>query len=825
MKVKFFGAFLTVGLVLTQPLCAAEPLVVDRDGASITGTTAEYAGMTLHGDYTIGTGASVTNLSSSGGTRLDIGPNEGDDVTMTITGGGQFVGSGTTQKSLDAIVIGCNGGKGKIVVQDVADPSDKKRNKSGWYYNNYTFGAMSWNLMLAEGASNASDTMDIVQIDTNAFFSIWCVSNKNTQVKARILFNGGTYYMHQRMFNSMFNPVAGSEIILEGINGNDVNIMRMSGGIYQLVGYATGSNTNGWLRFRGSGNVVLNGTGDTTASSRPGFTITERCSFEQSGDLIVKGYMGLRMGNVNVLPYSSSPGNVVLQDEGTSLDIRGKTVTVNGLLGCGVVSNGSTSAQGKLIVTSETDKLCSTMISKDLTWDNSGFGIECIKRGAGLILADSMPSAPKLTIEAGGVQTTSAATLETMKGQTVEFMGGTSLGVSAGVYTAVNTIFPAGGVYKKGNYAVSKFVPVTIASGAAYRAQAGDSMLYSPTVAAGGIVEKAGGGTLKLYDSDTAFAGTIRAMDGGTVKLVGLGDTNDFWRLTIKKSSASSKYTGIIQLAGIDLYDKDGVIAYDKTKMKQADFGKAANTLEAGEITAPVAVGTDMTGTHKDLKYLFDQVRGTYITCSNVVATLDNEGSWITIAFRLNAGHAAVKAFKLVKGYAGAETSLQAWSLESSPDGINWQVRSERSEGSMIYYNSSDGGVIVYDPMAGLVDNVSLGLAPTAVLRADSGATIDLSAVAEGDAPCGGIEFDYAQGGGTITRFEPVANGTLTITNWPDGTSIGGFELPLIFVSVGDLSNLSTWKVVVNGVEKENRIVFSGGKLCVAQKGFVMIVR
>ena len=787
----------------------AAELVVDCSGATAEGVTAEYTGITLHGDYTIGTGASITNLASANGTLLDIAPEEGDDVTMTVTGGGQFVGSGTAQNSPNAIVIGRNGGKGKIIVQDVAEPSDKNRNKSGYNHNNYTFGAMSWCLKLAADASDDADTMDILQIDTNAFFSIWSVSNLNTSVKARILFNGGTYYMHNRQSNRSFAPVLGSEIILEGINGNDVNIMRMEGKMLALTGYSS----DGYLRFRGSGNVILNGTGGNP-DLRPGLAVTENCLFEQGGDLKAKGNMILKLSTANKLPHGSSTGNVVLEDVGTALDMNGKKATVNGLLGCGSVSNGSTSAQATITVSNATDKLCSEMISKDLAWLDSKMGIQCIKKGAGLILADSMPSAPLLVIEEGGVQTTSAATLETMKGETVEFKEGTSLSVAAGFYTAKNTIF-------------HKSVPVSIAADGVYRAQDGDSTLYSPAVAAGGAVEKTGDGTLKIYDSDTAFAGTIRAY-GGTVKLAGLGDTNDFWRLTIMQSSRSAKENNqfLNELAGIDLYDASGALAYNKVKMRQADFGKAAQNLGYGEITVPT--GTEVYGGNSntnDLKYLFDNGRWSHITCSNVVAKLDDESSWFPITFRLSEGHPAVMAFKLVKGWNGQETTPQAWKLESSPDGINWQVRSEHLGGTKVSYDNDNGGLIVYDPYAGFADNVSTGLASTAVLRADSGATIDLSTVESGNAPCGGLEFDYAKGGGVITRFEPAPNGVLKIVNWPEDSNIGGFELPLTFGSVTGASNLSTWRLVVNGEQKSNLIAVVDGKICIQHKGTILIVR
>lgn len=783
---------------------AAEPLTVDRSGAAVIGEKLEYNGITLHGDYTIGAGASVTNV----GSYLEIGPDAGDNPVMTVKDGGQYTTKDEGQSSAKVIRFGQNGGAGKIVVSDVATPSDPKRNKSGWNYNNYTFGAMAWNLMLAEGASATSDTMDIVRIDTNAFFSVWCVSNRNTQVKARILFNGGTYYMHSRMRGPIFAPVPGSEIILEGVNGNDVDIMSMSSGLVNLVGY---KKNLGFLRFRGDNDVILNGTDSASGTMRPAFRLTECCKFEQKGDLVAKGFMKLLMDGSYRLPYGPETGKVILQDAGTLLDLSGTTVLVNGLQGCGSVTNASASTVATVVVSNATDTLCSELLSSDLKWCDSDFGVVCVKKGEGLLLADSMPSAPMLTIEAGGVKTTAAATPETMKGQVVEFKEGTTLTVAGGTYTAANTILPP-------------TVPVTIAAGATFRAQAGDSALNAPNVAVGGTVEKTGAGTLRIYDAATAFAGTICA-HGGTVKLSGRGDTNDFWRLTILQGVSTSvtvpENQYVRYLSDILLLDANDALAYSTSKMKQTTFGTAAKDLQPGEATVPE--GTEMSGSYTDLKYLFDNGRWSDVNFPTAFPKLEDETSWFPITFRLPTGHAAVHTFKLRHGWGGSEYTQQAWRLESSPDGVTWQTVSERLGGPTIGY--PDDGIIANDPKVRYADNVSIGLAETAVLRADAGATVDLSGVAEGSAPCGGLEVDYAQGGGTITRFEPVANGVLKIVNYPAGTSIGGYELPLTFGSTGDMSNLATWKLFVNGVEKSNGIDFVDGKIRIRKSGLMLIVQ
>ena len=60
---------------------------------------------------------------------------------------------------------------------------------------------------------------------------------------------------------------------------------------------------------------------------------------------------------------------------------------------------------------------------------------------------------------------------------------------------------------------------------------------------------------------------------------------------------------------------------------------------------------------------------------------------------------------------------------------------------------------------------------------------------------------------------------------WPEDADLGGYELPLIFGNVVGGSNLSTWKLVVDGEQKANRIALKDGKIRVLHKGTVLILR
>ncbi len=788
---------------------AATPLEVDRSGASIVGSTAEYADVVLHGDYVIGEGAAVTNV----GALLDVGPDAGDDATLTVRDGGQYVGVGGEQTSGRRMVVGRSGGRGKIVVSDV-----ERRDRPSWAENNSRFSSEAWNLSLSAGADASSDTMDIVQIDTNAFFSIGSVSNLNTAVKARILFNGGTYYQRHRC-SIPFSPVIGSEIILEATAGNDVHILRKAGMGYALVRYA---NSSGLLRFRGLGDVILEGAaGEGPASPlRPGFTLTECCRFEQSGDLVIAGTMAAQLDCDNVLPYGEGTGGVVLRDETSELrNINGRNAhRVNALLGRGMVSNSSESAALTFIFSNETDRVLSETISPSLTWLDSSGGYECVKYGSGAWLADSTPSVPKLTVAQGSVRVTADATADSMKGRAVEFRPGTSLSVEAGIWSPETT-------------SVHPQVAVSIAEGGTYRAT-GDSSLIGADIAPGATVEKAGGGTLTIYESDVPYAGTLRVL-GGTVRLSARGDSNDFWRLTIRQSSGSSSASKqhVEELACIGLFSAtDTTYSIGRLDTVEAAAGTPAGQLAPGSISIPAGVSWTASFTKDSrlasLAGLMDsQARYASYTFPDSVAKRDDESTWLPITIRLKEDHAPVDSFRLIYGWPDFDWCAQAWTLESSPDGSDgsWQVRAEHLAG-VVRRNAADG-CAASEYVAGYARQGAAGLAESSVLRVDGGATLDLGCVAEGSAPCGGLEFDCAMGGGTLTRFEPAPDGCLRIVNFPKGGDLGGYVLPLSFGSVLNASNLSSWKVVVNGEEKPRVLEWADGRIRVARKGIVIVVR
>ena len=90
----------------------------------------------------------------------------------------------------------------------------------------------------------------------------------------------------------------------------------------------------------------------------------------------------------------------------------------------------------------------------------------------------------------------------------------------------------------------------------------------------------------------------------------------------------------------------------------------------------------------------------------------------------------------------------------------------------------------------------------------------------------GRLEVDCAADSGSITRFTPAANGALYLVNVPAGQGLVGYEPPITIGAIGDEANFRTWKVYVNGVERnDHRVRWCNGKLTIRAKGLFIVVR
>jgi hypothetical protein len=111
-------------------------------------------------------------------------------------------------------------------------------------------------------------------------------------------------------------------------------------------------------------------------------------------------------------------------------------------------------------------------------------------------------------------------------------------------------------------------------------------------------------------------------------------------------------------------------------------------------------------------------------------------------------------------------------------------------------------------------------------VQVDEGGMLDLSAVPDANVSIKSITVDVPSGGGTITKFRPVADGVLNITGLA-GELPNRYALPLSLSNVTDVDNLKTWIVAVDGVVvRKTEVLYSDGVLSThTMTGLTIIVR
>jgi hypothetical protein len=110
------------------------------------------------------------------------------------------------------------------------------------------------------------------------------------------------------------------------------------------------------------------------------------------------------------------------------------------------------------------------------------------------------------------------------------------------------------------------------------------------------------------------------------------------------------------------------------------------------------------------------------------------------------------------------------------------------------------------------------------VLQVDSGATLDLSTIADSKLSISNLVVDLSTGAGTITKFRPAENGILSLVGVV-GDLPGVYRVPVAISAIADSSNLASWKVFVNGeVLKRGSVMWESGQLKARTKTGMFII-
>jgi len=307
-----------------------------------------------------------------------------------------------------------------------------------------------------------------------------------------------------------------------------------------------------------------------------------------------------------------------------------------------------------------------------------------------------------------------------------------------------------------------------------------------------------------------------------------------FFRWTIK---ATRSQQTVMECAKFYLYDKDGNVQNLGLTWNQ-EHGTPAKDLAAGSFCQAGNYKYSVwNGDYQDPTRLFrdDTDYNKWCTVEHTFAENDSS-TWYVINMRLADDANPIAGYNIRTvgnpgGSADANRPIAAWLLECSEDGENWMTFDEKSIGTSApttgatWYNAG----VPYNPTGDdLVDSYSQAL-PAKTVVSINGGTLDTSAVPE--TKLDSIEIDMAAAeAGTITLFNPAANGVLRIVN---AGSVPVVDAPLPFVATtlapGANMALKGWTVTVDGVPlamERLRVAVVDGILTICHKsGFVILVR
>ncbi len=803
------------GMMIAAALAAACGLadtinVAQGDTQSVT-ASATITAMEVHGTL------NVTGSSSSSPAALTFDPSSqqillgsaaGDNAVINIgnygrVGGGRFM-------------IGGPGGAGGIVVGGTPIGSPQ--------WNGVNAHLATGQLTLAPDATSDTGIIDILTLNAGGTAGNTQsngrqgIVNRSKYADARVLFNGGTFYRFNGFDNFPFTTAydtrspdlvlqgeGGRKIILESVNGNPIRITSINGTSLWVF--------HGTARFRGRGDMILHSTDNTHIANWYWNQGTE--CWENNGDLILSGSMRLTMQSKNGLPSASTNGIVqVLGNAFSFLDLNGCDQSINGLVVSGSASLTNGSATG-VSLTFGAGKPDGVLSAKKVGCVGP---IMAVKQGTGTLIVTNTPYFPAMRVEKGTVHFKDGdCTLDSLSiwhGATVVVDGCTltlnELADGENSFSCVN-----GG----------RVVEHIRSSGAENRFAADGVSAFV----------KAGAGTTMLYQSSSALAADVHVA-GGTLALARCGTTNHWLRF----SFTGMNYDSSFQLSEMLLMDAAGnrvdgggwTVRITSGVGEGTDGSPVANAAAdcAPQDMAPQSVWasdhswilSEPSGGYRDRtpSAIFDGQSWTRLRY-NSKATTESPKVFVV---RVPANTAETYQYNFRTGYSGT-THPSAWKVETSPDGINWTESDSHSNvappsGTQAFYNYGDH----YRLTCGR--DGAAGLAPSANVQVDRGATLDCSRVTGGQT-LANLTVDCAagEGDGTFVNVAFAAAGTLRLVNLPAGTNLDNYELPLVFTDAAGTENVRTWTVLVDGVAIRRKATYLNGRLVFLPDGTMLILR
>ena len=765
-----------------------------------------FSKLTLHDNFTA---SGSTVLKPDAGAVIELAPNADDTATFALKEDAGFesdeAGRNTTLRF----------GKGKGLVTVASwRTADGPR------------------LEVSSDAAGDGDVLRIVELNVGRY-STASITNKNAK-PVEILFAGGSLGIGPWGTASLF-ATAENPIVLRGSETADIRLDPKYFPWY-LAGDADGS-----VATTGACDVVISqDRRDTDNWGR--IYLKQAIAWGHTGDTVACG-VEIRTDKDDVLPYGPGTGGLVLSSTvwqvqndyplTAILDLNGTTQTVNSL----DVSQSS-------CATNKAAKMaCLKFGEGDADGTLKGVvapNVKVRKVGTGTLTLDGA-TVTKPDVAAGSLAIAGETTVNGF-GDLAELTP-----VLPPEANDANYDYRKGGSPKKvleesGCLAATP-LRVTVNEGGtlAYRNEADtvfDRADEFVSLEATGAFVKKGAGALSVRgssDCPQTFKGLVCAAEG-TLTLSGRGNTNVFWRVTVKKMAGASDLANA-SIAELGLFDSDG----NRINQKASGYdyradAAAATDLQAEEVmVTPALKYAETYNVTRTPAGLFTGAESSYMKVSGTGSGESLEAFAIT--FRLPEGRAAACSY----AFASYGNQIPAsWTVETSPDGVNWTVADSRTDAYTFPWTPGYAGYCYWyldgrwGGFAGLPFTfASANEKPEAVtidgamLRADTDATLDVSAAAGTPA---GSEIDAMAPGGTIFGMPSVRNGTLRIVNLPGGLSSSSLAKmgSLVTCTSGALTSpdLSTWRVTVNGKETRMAVKMdASGHVGVTAPGLALIIR
>ena len=766
-----------------------------------------FSKLTLHDNFTA---SGSTVLKPDAGAVIELAPNADDTATFALKGDAGFesdeAGRNTTLRF----------GKGKGLVTVASwRTADGPR------------------LEVSSDAAGDGDVLRIVELNAGRY-STASITNKNAK-PVEILFAGGSLGIGPWGTASLF-ATAENPIVLRGSETSDIRLDPKYFPWY-LAGDADRS-----VVTTGACDVVIS-QGRRDAKNWGRIYLNHPIAWGHTGDTVACG-VEIRTDKDDVLPYGPGTGGLVLsstvwqvQNDNpltAILDLNGTTQTVNSL----DVSQSS-------CATNKAAKMaCLKFGEGDADGTLKGVvapNVKVRKVGTGTLTLDGA-TVTKPDVAAGSLAIAGETTVNGF-GDLAELPP-----VLPAEANDANYDYRKGGSPKKvleasGCLAATP-LRVTVNEGGtlAYRNEADtvfDRVAEFVSLDATGAFVKKGAGALSVRGSANCpqtFKGLVCAAEG-TLTLSGRGNTNAFWRVTVKKMASTTDLAKAV-FSELGLFDANG----NRINQKASGYAYRADATAATDLLAEQVMMTPAVkyaveyNVSRTPAGLFTGAESSYLKLDGTESGESLEAFAIT--FRLPEGQAAACSYAFAS-YGGKVP--MSWTVETSPDGVNWTVADSRTDAYPKYgtwlpgyayycYWYLDGR---WDGFAGLPFTFASANEQTeavtidgAMLRADKGATLDVSAAAGTPA---GIEIDATAPGGTIVGMPSVKNGELRIVNLPENQSRSDLtKAGCLVACTGGLTaaDLATWRVTVNGETTRLRVKMDAkGCIGVAAPGLALILR